>query len=183
MVAASVAAWKHRFSFKCLSVVHEQVFGARVPRYHTISELDKRVRDFYVPPSLRVPGFSGASFDDPHVPPPIELTMQRYVGFAIKEICACHPPLHASESAVLPYAVCLAAALFYLHRGFFAKALEDLPGDPLGSKYAPSVLAAYNSACSFIGLIRSLYSQHPRLTERMWFLFTHVFSCAVRISR
>ena len=67
-----------------------------------------------------------------------------------------------------------------MHRGFFAKALEDHPHDPLGSKYAPSVLAAYNSACSFVGLVRSLYSQYPGLTERMWFLFTHVFSCAVR---
>ncbi|KAI0793976.1 hypothetical protein C8Q74DRAFT_1194559 [Fomes fomentarius] len=150
------AAWKHRFSFKCLSVVHEQAFGAKVPRYHAISDLDKKVREFYVPPSLRVPGFSGVSLEPPHVQPPIELTMQRYVAFSIREI-----------------------SLFYLHRGFFAKALEDHPGDPLGSKYAPSVLAAYNSACSFVGLIRSLYSQHPKLTERMWFLFTHVFSCAI----
>ncbi|TBU30737.1 hypothetical protein BD311DRAFT_754294 [Dichomitus squalens] len=152
----SFAAWKHRFSSKCLSVVHEQAFGAKLPRYHTISELDKRVRDFYVPPSLRVSGFGGASVESPHVQPPVELTMQRYIAFAIKEI-----------------------TLFYLHRGFFAKALEDHPGDPLGSKYAPSVLAAYNSACSIVGLIRSLYSQHPSLTERMWFLFTHVFSCSI----
>ncbi|KAI0741469.1 hypothetical protein C8Q80DRAFT_1109932 [Daedaleopsis nitida] len=150
------AAWKHRFSSKCLSVVHEQAFGAKVPRYHLISELDKKVRDFYVPPSLRVPGFSGASLEGAHVQPPVELTMQRYIAFAIKEI-----------------------TLLYLHRGFFAKAMEDHPGDPLGSKYAPSVLAAYNSACSFVGLIRSLHSQHPGLTERMWFLFTHVFSCAI----
>nr|VWO94620.1 N/A [Ganoderma boninense] len=152
----SFAAWKHRFSSKCLSIVHEQAFGAKVPRYHAISELDKRVRDFYIPPSLRVPGFGGASMEGPHVHPPVELTMQRYIAFAIKEI-----------------------SLFYLHRGFFAKALEDHPSDPLGSKYAPSVLAAYNSACSFVGLIRSLYSQHPGLTERMWFLFTHVFSCSI----
>lgn len=67
-----------------------------------------------------------------------------------------------------------------MHRGFFARAIEDSPGDPMGSKYAPSVLAAYNSACSFVGLIKSLYSLQPGLTERMWFLFTHVFSCAVR---
>jgi hypothetical protein len=71
-------------------------------------------------------------------------------------------------------------ALFYMHRGFFARAIEDSPDDPLGSKYAPSVLAVYNSACSFVGLIKSLFSQQPILTERMWFLFTHVFSCAVR---
>ncbi|KAI0629194.1 hypothetical protein C8Q77DRAFT_1066223 [Trametes polyzona] len=152
----SFAAWKHRFSFKCLAVVHERAFGATVPRYSVINELDKKIRDFYIPPSLRVPGFGGASLDAPNAQPPIELTMQRYIAFAIKEM-----------------------TLFYLHRGFFARALEESPGDPLGSKYAPSVLAAYNCACSFVGLIRSLYSQHPGLTERMWFLFTHVFSCSI----
>ncbi|OSD03011.1 hypothetical protein PYCCODRAFT_1444750 [Trametes coccinea BRFM310] len=152
----SFAAWKHRFSFKCLAIVHERAFGATVPRYSVISELDKKIRDFYIPPSLRVPGFGGAPMEGPHVQPPIELTMQRYIAFAIKEM-----------------------TLFYLHRGFFARALEESPGDPLGSKYAPSVLAAYTCACSFVGLARSLYSQHPGLTERMWFLFTHVFSCSI----
>ncbi|KAH9935867.1 uncharacterized protein BXZ73DRAFT_45273 [Epithele typhae] len=149
-------AWKHRYSFKCLSVVHEQCFGAKVPRYHGVTELDKKVRDFYVPPSLRVPGFGGASHEGPHMQPSVQLTMQRCCAFCIREI-----------------------SVFYMHRGFFAKALEDSPGDPLGSKYAPSVLAAYNSACSFVGLVHTLYAQHPALTERMWFFFTHVFSCAI----
>lgn len=49
----------------------------------------------------------------------------------------------------------------------------------MASKYAASVLAAYNSAQSFVGLVSSLHKQHPRLTERMFFLFSHVFSCAV----
>jgi hypothetical protein len=49
----------------------------------------------------------------------------------------------------------------------------------MGSKYSPSVLAAYGSATSFVGLVESLFNQHPALTERMWFLFTHVFSCAI----
>jgi hypothetical protein len=70
-------------------------------------------------------------------------------------------------------------ALFYMHRGFFAQALRESPSDPMGSKYSHSVLAAYNSATSFVNLIESLFNQHPGLTERMWFLFTHVFSCSV----
>jgi len=65
-----------------------------------------------------------------------------------------------------------------MHRGFFARAFEDSPQDPMSSKYAQSVLAAYTSACSFVGLITSLWKQHQVLSERMWFLFTHVFSCA-----
>ncbi|KIP05474.1 hypothetical protein PHLGIDRAFT_108161 [Phlebiopsis gigantea 11061_1 CR5-6] len=154
-VEMTYTAWKHRFVSRCLNHVHEQAFGARIPSYKTIQELDKKVRNFHVPPSLRVPGFGGAKMMEV-VQPSIQLTMQRHIVFAIKEI-----------------------SIFYLHRGFFARAIEDNPEDPLSSKFAQSVLAAYTSACTFVGLVKSLHSQHPQLTERHWFLFTHVFSCAI----
>ena len=32
--------------------------------------------------------------EGPHVQPPVELTMQRYIAFAIKEICKSHVPYH-----------------------------------------------------------------------------------------
>ncbi|RDB15770.1 putative transcriptional regulatory protein C1F7.11c [Hypsizygus marmoreus] len=155
-VEMSFAAWKHRFSSQCLSQVHDQAFGAKAPNYKVIQELDRKVRSWYIPPSLQVPGFGGTKIGAELEQPTVELTMQRYIAFAIKEI-----------------------TLFYMHRGYFAQAMEDNPADPMGSKYAPSVLAAYTSACSFVGLIESLFKQHPVLTERMWFLFTHVFSCAI----
>lgn len=155
-VEMSFPAWKHRFTYECLSNVHDQAFGARTPNYKVIQELDKKVRSYYVPPSLQVPGFGGSKVGAEVERPTVELTMQRYITFAIKEI-----------------------TLFYMHRGYFAQALEDSPTDPMGSKFAPSVLAAYSSACSFVGLIESLFKQHPGLTERMWFLFTHVFSCSI----
>ncbi|KAJ3515761.1 hypothetical protein NLJ89_g1555 [Agrocybe chaxingu] len=151
------AAWKHRYSAQCLSVVHDQAFGARTPNYRVIQDLDRKVRAWYVPPNLQVPGFGSAKIVTSEVEQPtVELTMQRYIAFAIKEM-----------------------TLFYMHRGFFAQALEDNPVDPMGSKYSPSVLAAYTSATTFVGLVESLFNQHPQLTERMWFLFTHVFSCAI----
>ncbi|KAF8801279.1 hypothetical protein BYT27DRAFT_7235766 [Phlegmacium glaucopus] len=152
------AEWKHRFSAQCLSVVHDQAFGTRTPSYKVIQELDRKVRNWYMPPSLQVPGFGTATklATTELEQPSVQLTMQRYVAFAIKEI-----------------------TLFYMHRGFFAQALEDCPNDPMGSKYSPSVLAAYGSATAFVGLVESLFNQHPALTERMWFLFTHVFSCAI----
>ena len=155
-----------------MSVVHDQVFGARTPNYKVLQQLDRKVRDFYTPPSLQVPGFGGTMADLDAVP--VYLTLQRYTGFAIREMSKSLPAWRV-ECAYLHH-----QALFYMHRGFFARAIEDCPDDPLGSKYAPSVLAVYNSACSFVGLIKSLFSQQPILTERMWFLFTHVFSCAVR---
>ncbi|PCH44393.1 hypothetical protein WOLCODRAFT_138977 [Wolfiporia cocos MD-104 SS10] len=150
----SFAAWKHRFVSRCQSVVHEQAFGARITSYKAILDLDRKVRDFYLPPSLRVPGFGGAKVEPESVT--YEKTLQGYCAFSIREI-----------------------TIFYMHRGFFASALQDHPDDPLSSKYSQSVLAAYRSACAFVGLIKSLYSQYPVLTERMWFFFTHVFSCSI----
>ncbi|KAL1746787.1 fungal-specific transcription factor domain-containing protein [Schizophyllum fasciatum] len=155
-VEMNFSAWKHRFCAECLSVIQDQAFGAHTPSYRTIQELDRKVRTFYVPPSLLVPGFGGVQLSAGAAQPSMQLTMQRYIAFAIREI-----------------------TIFYLHRGFFATALEENPVDPMASKYAASVLAAYNSAQSFVGLVTSLHKQHPRLTERMFFLFSHVFSCAI----
>ena len=81
-------------------MVHEQAFGARTPSYKTIQELDKKVRNFYVPPSLRVPGFGGVKPDINSVQPSVELTMQRHVAFAIKEICTCLHIHHSGASFV-----------------------------------------------------------------------------------
>jgi hypothetical protein len=72
--------------------------------------------------------------------------------------------------------------LLYLHRSFFARAISDHPKDPLGSPYGTSVIAAYRSAGSLVALMRNLHSQLKDLSERIWFLWTHMFSCAVSIS-
>lgn len=71
-----------------MNIVQEQAFGARTPSYKTIQELDKKIRNHYVPPSLRVPGFGGARLEAELVQPPVELTMQRYIAYAIREISA-----------------------------------------------------------------------------------------------
>lgn len=68
-----------------------------------------------------------------------------------------------------------------MHRGFFARAISDHPKDPLGSPYGGSFIAAYRSAGSLVALVRNIHSQLKELTERMWFLWTHLFSCSVRI--
>jgi hypothetical protein len=67
-------------------------------------------------------------------------------------------------------------AILYMHRGFFAKAMEENSDDPLASKYSPSVLAVYNTSCTFIGVSESFHAIYPALVDRMWFLYGHVFS-------
>jgi hypothetical protein len=71
------------------------------------------------------------------------------------------------------------ADLMYLHRSFFARAVNEHPTDPLGSPYGTSVIAAYRSAGSVVAMMRNLHGQLHELTERIWFLWAHVFSCAV----
>ncbi|KZV61636.1 hypothetical protein PENSPDRAFT_759311 [Peniophora sp. CONT] len=150
----SFELWKHKFVAEVQSQVHDLAFCARPVSYKTIQELDHKCRTFPFPPSLQIAGFGGHHIDKE--PPPTTLVLQRYIAHAIWEI-----------------------TIFYMHRGFFARALEDSPADPLANKYSQSVLAASMSACTFIALIKDLFAQHPRFAERMWFLFTHIFSCAV----
>jgi len=74
---------------------------------------------------------------------------------------------------------CKKIDLLYLHRSFFARAISDHPKDPLGSPYGTSVIAAYRSAGSLVAMMRNLYTQLKEPSERMWFLWTHMFSCAI----
>jgi hypothetical protein len=82
-------------------------------------------------------------------------------------------------SSTFPHRSDLDTDLLYLHRSFFARAVSDHPKDPLGSPYGTSVIAAYRSAGSLIQLMRNLHTQLKEPSERIWFLWTHMFSCAV----
>jgi len=104
-IPLTVAAWKHKFTAECLSIVHDQAFGTRCPSYATIQDLDKKVRNWYVPPSLVVPGFGSSKIGAEVDQPSTELTMQRYIAFAIKEISEFLPlPLLTFSSFYWPAA-------------------------------------------------------------------------------
>ena len=82
-------AWKHRFSSECMSVLHDQAFGAKTPSYATVLQLDRKLRAFPVPPILQVAGFGST---DPSVqgnyPETVMLTLQRHIVLAIRETSA-----------------------------------------------------------------------------------------------
>ncbi|KAJ8522709.1 hypothetical protein ONZ45_g713 [Pleurotus djamor] len=152
----SYHAWKHRFSAECMSILHDQAFGAKTPTYATVLQLDRKFRAFPVPPILQVAGFGQSESRPGGYPETVTLILQRHIVLAIRE-----------------------SNLLYLHRSFFARAVSDHPKDPLGSPYSTSVLAAYRSAGSLVALMRNLHSQLKEPSERMWFLWTHMFSCAI----
>ncbi|KAH6916246.1 fungal-specific transcription factor domain-containing protein [Coprinopsis sp. MPI-PUGE-AT-0042] len=150
-------AWKHKFSSECMNLFHDQAFGAKTPTYSTVIQLDRKMRAFPVPPILQVAGFGndGTGSRGPGQDT-VQLTLQRHIVLAIREM-----------------------NLLYLHRSFFARAMSDHPKDPLGSPYGTSVIAAYRSAGSLVALMRNLHNQLKEPSERMWFLWTHMFSCAI----
>ncbi|KAF8630741.1 hypothetical protein AX17_005336 [Amanita inopinata Kibby_2008] len=147
-------AWKHRFASECMNILHDQAFGAKMPTYATVLQLDRKMRAFPVPPHLQVTCYGSSSSES--VPDTVMLTLQRHIVLAIREM-----------------------NLLYLHRSFFARAISDNPKDPLGSPYGTSVLAAYRSAGSLVALMRNLHTQLREPSERIWFLWTHMFSCAI----
>ncbi|RXW23973.1 hypothetical protein EST38_g1865 [Candolleomyces aberdarensis] len=148
-------AWKHRFSSECMNLFHDQAFGAKTPTYATVLQLDRKMRAFPVPPILQVVGFGNSEIGQLGQES-LQLNLQRHIVLAIREL-----------------------NLLYLHRSFFARAMSDHPNDPLSSPYGTSVIAAYRSAGSSIALIKNLHSQLKETSERIWFLWAHMFSCAI----
>ncbi|KAH8832428.1 hypothetical protein DL96DRAFT_1767440 [Flagelloscypha sp. PMI_526] len=124
----------------------------KVPTYKTARELGRQVSEFYAPQML--PGLESGKLRSQNSGR--FLMLERFVAFCIREM-----------------------TFFYLHRGWFAQALEESPDGILESKYSHSVLAAYNTACKYVGFVESTYKQEPILLERMWFVFSHVFSCCI----
>ncbi|KAG6897388.1 hypothetical protein C0992_002051 [Termitomyces sp. T32_za158] len=171
----SYYAWKHRFTSECMNLFHDQAFGAKMPTYATILQLDRKMRAFPVPPVLQVAGFGNSEPRSGGFPDTVMLTLQRHIVLAIREM---------SMPRILTMLVIAvnndaSTDLLYLHRSFFARAISDHAKDPLGSPYGTSVIAAYRSAGSLVALMRNLHTQLKELSERIWFLWTHMFSCAI----
>jgi len=178
--------WKLGFAREVLTSLIDQAFGAKPPAYNTIIMLDRvgewslarcppswspcsllgnAVRQYSVPSSLLINEADSTS---------IGLTMQRHAIQILKETCTQNAITCGANGADLYLAV------LYLHRSFFARAVTEKPSDPLGSKFAPSVAAAVNSAMAIIDVVNNLFNAHT-LTARFWFFWSHAFSASVRL--
>ncbi|KAG8902476.1 hypothetical protein FRB99_004448, partial [Tulasnella sp. 403] len=154
---ASFAPLKYLFTEILLEVINAS-FGAVPPAYEEILKLDRRLRDYYIPPLFQVPGFNEDDKPRAILPP--------------------HPPLgwYLQSHAL---AMLRENALLYMHRSFFAKALDEHPEDPFKSRYAASVLACHRSACAIILLVRKLHHIEPRIVLRFWYFWVHSFTSSV----
>src|SRR5882757_7058349 len=83
---SKVNAWKHRFSSECMTLLHDQAFGAKMPTYATVLQLDRKLRAFPVPPVLQVAGFGSSEPRQGGFPDTVMLTLQRHIVLAIREM-------------------------------------------------------------------------------------------------
>ncbi|KAF5369994.1 hypothetical protein D9758_001145 [Tetrapyrgos nigripes] len=142
--------WKYEFCTEILSEVLELTLAAQPPRYETVLDLDRRVREKRVPPHLNV--FMNVEDDN------------------------CTPANYMRGCMLGQYR---AITLLFLHRSFFAQAMLDHPVNPLRSPYAPSFLAAYRCASGVIKSCINHFDRFPGLCTRWWGIWTHLFSAAI----
>ncbi|KAH9897653.1 fungal-specific transcription factor domain-containing protein [Cubamyces lactineus] len=142
--------WTWQYT-KLLYSIMTTAFGAKQPPYAKVMELDRKVRDFPVPSSLRVQ--CGVT-ENP--PPSMALNVQRLLATMYKE-----------------------TTLLNLHRPYFSQAVNDKPDDPLRHKYGPSVMAIYRSAWRIFASIKCAYRAVPGIASRMGLIWSHALSGSI----
>ncbi|EIW63909.1 uncharacterized protein TRAVEDRAFT_157688 [Trametes versicolor FP-101664 SS1] len=147
---AGFHVWTWQYT-KLLYSIMTTAFGAKQPGYAKVMELDRKVRDFPVPSSLRV---QCGAVEEPA--PTTALNEQRLLATLLKE-----------------------TTLLNLHRPYFSQALNDLPEDPLRHKYGPSVMAIYRSAWRIFASTRCAYKAVPNISSRMGIIWSHALSGSI----
>ncbi|KAG0709529.1 fungal-specific transcription factor domain-containing protein [Suillus ampliporus] len=143
--------WKYTFTRDVFSQVTELTLSAELPSYDTILELDRKVREQVLPPSLNL---YRSSVQDEYTTPSAYIRGRILFQFRT-------------------------TTMLFIHRSFFAQALLDFPTNPLRSPYAPSFLAAYRCASATIKTTILNFQMFPDIFMRWWPIWSHLLSSAV----
>ncbi|KAI0673870.1 fungal-specific transcription factor domain-containing protein [Trametes maxima] len=143
-------AWTWQYA-KVQNHIMTVAFGAKPPNYAKVMELDRKVRDFPVPSSLRV---QCGEVENP--PPTLALNIQRLLATLYKE-----------------------TTLLNLHRPYFSQALNGMPADPLRHKYGPSVMAIYRSAWRIFAAAKCSYRAAPHVSARLGVIWSYSLSGSI----
>ncbi|KAL5480159.1 hypothetical protein ACEPAI_1429 [Sanghuangporus weigelae] len=150
----SVWQWKYRFTRHVLGSLAGKICSARPLKYSEVLSLDKLVREFRV---------------HPHVS---DRAAKSYV-FATDGNYGNLPP-HVTvwwkETALL-----------FVHKHYFARAMLEYSDDPLRSPFVPSVLSAYRSSVTLLGLLYNATVLVPLVTERLWGQWSFSLGCTMII--
>ncbi|KAL4081790.1 fungal-specific transcription factor domain-containing protein [Scleroderma yunnanense] len=143
--------WKHSFTKDVFMPVLELTLSAVPPSYDTILDLDRKVREKVLPPSLNL---YRSSSSDEYTTPSSYIRGRLLSQFRTQ-------------------------TMLYIHRSFFAQAMLDFPTNPLRSPFAPSFLAAYRCASAIIKTTVVNFQKYPELFTRFWTMWSNLMSAAV----
>ena len=68
-----------------MNLVYDQAFGAKMPTYSTMLQLDRTLRGFAVPASLQIAGFGNSESRVGSLYESVPLILQRHLVLAIRE--------------------------------------------------------------------------------------------------
>ncbi|KAK7063782.1 hypothetical protein R3P38DRAFT_2820319 [Favolaschia claudopus] len=144
---------KYYFSRDIWIALAEATLAAKPPRYATVLDLDRRVRELAVPDSYKPYPTRADGVED----------------------------YHSSSASLrsLYFGQYRAVTMLYLHRSFFAQAMLDFPTNPLRSPFATSFLTAYRSASVIIKTTAYQFDRNAEMAMRVWFFLHQMFSAAV----
>lgn len=176
-VVGPVLWMKRKWTRECVSEVADTLLllSKKPVPYATILSLDRKLRDDLCLHSADI--FSDAKQDARNsyfTGPKISCTMQRIINILAREACEdfsmeCFMRLNAIPRLVL----------LLLHRQYLARALHSSPKNIFSSKYGPSVLASYRSACHLVTLYQTMASTKSALPPRLWFLWNNLLGVSV----
>ena len=165
---------------QCVAEVASKTLTAEAPSYELIMELDRKVREFPIPPDAAAMQEDLETPPDSE-PPPLQESMIRFVLAHSREVSEYCPASPCSVPGMLTGRH--TKVLLFLHRSFFAQAIMDCPRNPLRSAYAHSFLAAYRSSCTILKVVKEQFGQYPGMCARFWVIWTFAFSSAVSRNR
>ncbi|GJJ12435.1 hypothetical protein Clacol_006677 [Clathrus columnatus] len=146
--------WKHGLA-QLLSRVLQKALDPRTPSYDDILEVDRAIHAYAMPADAEALA-NGLAHQNPQLET-IASVMQRWLLVQGRFTC-----------------------VLLLHRGYFAQALSE-KADPMQSRFAPSVLATYRSACYIILALNNVYSQQPALACRFGLFWSNGFSASIAL--
>lgn len=164
--------WAPRFALQIVAEVASRALAAEPPSYAMIMELDRKVREFPVPPDIVAVVEEIKAPADEEEPIPLSVSMGKMVMSHCREIGASSRP--AADVLLTNGAV-----LLWIHRSFFAQAIIDCPSNPLRSIYAASFLASYRASVTILKTIKNQFDDYPAMCSRFWLIWTYAFSAVV----
>ncbi|KAL4250362.1 hypothetical protein ABKN59_005905 [Abortiporus biennis] len=149
--------WKAKYSAALLPPTLKYAYG-HIPSnvsYGSLLDLAKKIRAFPVSSHLRAPlGPDPQPWNE-------------------------HPRIAARQYSVF---LTVESHIMYLHRTYFAIAMQESATDPLQHEYGSSVVTSQRCACRIWKCLKDLHGTHPESLRYVWYFWSGLYSACVLLA-